>query len=290
MNLANYSDTIVNRLYGSFSSIMKQADENKSFARTKAISTSPYDEFGYKNYKMVLGETGGLLDLYNIEILNLKKLPNEIYQNLSDLKALNVVSGYVDHAIESLFRALAELITNCHAVLSALEPLTRSISSEESQEASTLEKEILPIELIEKPLYDHLKEAIDLFRLKSNIGSALVASKVATYVLENIELDERGKKTIDDIKKQGGLSQNQLKNAIDEERTRMLVEKDFVRKEERDKFISGLKKIRNAYTHDLGFVPRDSTETNSFLTDAVRLAKIRVALKNSNSPSESSSN
>lgn len=270
--------SLINRFYGVFDRIKKDATEIKSFSERHVLSSDPYNEEGLGNLNKVEGMAAGLRDSYNHELENLKELPKDIYQLLSSVDPIEIGFGSFSEVYSSL-RITVMLISNCQAIVSALEPLIRNISEAEFLEASVLEGEFEAFRDSEKLLYNHLKEALDSVKSGYKIGPMLTAGKVASYVLDNIELDGTGVKLVQEFEKSGQHDEIEVKVKKDEERARILFEKKLIRAEDKDQFIRGIRKLRNAYTHNIEYVPTDTFEVLSFLHSASTLTKDLVELK-----------
>lgn len=270
--------SLINRFYGLFDSIKKHATDLKSFSERHVLSSDPYNEEGLGNLNKVEGMAAGLRDSYNHELENLKELPKDIYQLLSGVDPIEIGFGSFSEVYSSL-RITVMLISNCQAIVSALEPLIRNISEAEFLEASVLEGEFEAFRDSEKLLYNHLKEALDSVKSGYKIGPMLTAGKVASYVLDNIELDGTGVKLVQEFEKSGQHDEIEVKVKKDEERARILFEKKLIRAEDKDQFIRGIRKLRNAYTHNIEYVPTDTFEVLSFLHSASTLTKDLVELK-----------
>lgn len=274
---------MIERLCGSFNKIKEYATNTKSFAEAHKLSISPMDDHEFGLYMKVLGEAKGVVSSYNKELKNLEKLPKHLYDSLSDLTPIQIGYSYDDHSIEWVMEGLTNIIVSSQAAVSGLESQVRTIYGRESIEASKLEGEIRELEIPHKLLYTHLIDSIQSFKVDSYIGAVLTASKVASYVLDKIELDEQGNNAVKGLEKSPNYDEAKIK--IDEERVRILVEKKLIRSSDKEHYIRGIRKLRNAYTHNIEFFPKDSSEALSFLTDAISLAKIHMKLHSTDTSS-----
>jgi len=272
---------MIEELYKSFLEIAESAKEIISFAESKKISTNFVDSPGYENYRIVLGELNGLAYSYNKALENLKKLPKYISENLTDITKIGGGKIIGNDDLSPVLELLTIIKVDSLKVVHALEPLTNKFHLSESIEASKLEHDILEFEIDHRLFYIHFKDSIESFKNGSLIGAVLTASKVASYVLDNIKLDAQGKKAIEEFKKSNPKNITDIKIKEDEEKVRILIENRLISGDLKDQYIRSIKKMRNAYTHKLDFIPENSSEALNFLTNAIMLAEKFVKLNNS---------
>lgn len=272
-------------LLGSFREIIKKANELESLFMSDKV---PKDYFeiisGQITITKIKGKFSGIIESYNRGLEELKKLSNCTYEILSEIKQIDLnridksnIEFYIPYHIQII-------INNSEAIISALENLQKEKYGNHFEETSKLEAEIQEFEFSNKLIYNHLKDSIKSLNNGTYIGAVLTAGKVASFILENIELDDEGRSAIDSFKKLNPNDKIGRTIKEDDEKVRILVEKGLIRKDERDNFIRGIRRLRNAYTHNLEYIPEGYNEASSFVTSAISLAKIYSKLQNDKTP------
>jgi len=273
-------------LLGSFREIIKKANELESLFMSDKVPKNYFEIISDQiTDNKIRGKFLSIILSYNNWLEELKKLPNCSYEIFSKFEQIDLNSIDRDNIEPYISFHIQNIIINSGAIISALENLQKEKYGNHFEETSKLEAEIQEFEFSNKLIYNHLKDSIRSLNNDTYIGAVLTAGKVASFILENIELDDEGRKAIDSFKKSNPNDIKDIKSKEDDEKVRILVEKGLVRKDERDNFMRGIRKLRNAYTHNIEFIPRDYNEANSFVNSAISLAKIYKNLqddKNSN--------
>jgi len=274
----------VKMLLGSFRKIIEKANELDSLLRYYMTPKNSVNNiFESRIVHTIEGKLVSIITSYNEELAELKKLPEDVFKILLDRKPIDWSKIDTDFIEFYATKYIQEIIINSAAIVSILENLQNEKYGKHFEETSKLEGEIQKIEFSNKLIYNHLMDSIRSLNNDTYIGAVLTAGKVASFILENIKLDDEGRKTIDSFKKSNSNNTNNMESK-DNERVRILVEKGLIREDEKDNFIRGIRRLRNAYTHNLEYMPEGYNEAISFVTSAISLAMIYSKLQNDKTP------
>ncbi len=272
---------MINKFYGIFKDILLRAKKLEEDLTVVDIEPNMFNSIrGYNKYRTYLGIADSLRDSYNVHIEDLKSLPNDIYKALGIIPRPRNPYGMLGLEIQALTGTISDIISGSTGIVSVLESHSSNIPQKDAEEISLLKQLNEKIKDYNPLIYNHVEEALDQLGKGFNIGPVLIAGKVVSYLFDQIELDSVGRKRVDEMRKEvtDCSIQKKLAAAIDEEKTRILKDKGIIEKGEADNLIKSLKDLRNYYSHDLQFVPKNSADVLTMLSQVVSLAsKFAVA-------------
>lgn len=153
----------------------------------------------------------------------------------------------------------AEIVDFCNVKLGAnSKTITKS--------SSKLLEEIIKMEEEDPLIYMYLEESIRSLEEDFLIGAVLVAGKVGTIMADKIPID---RSVLEKIREESTKDDQQIR--IDEEKTKLLVNKKAIRSEDKDKYLTVLKKSRNYYSHRPEYYPKRNSEAVQYVSGVVEL-------------------
>lgn len=184
------------------------------------------------------------------------------------------------------FDILLGIKSGCRTFIDFLEHETKQVDFETLTHLEALKKDVRSINLLDSMVTAYMYEAIKAAEQDMKAAPVLLAGKVVINLIEKMERSMEAKISVKIKDKSNDSNHTENPKTKDEKLARMMINENFIRRDQEELYITVFRKARNYYSHDLDF-PKSLSESIGYIGTCISLLKIYPEfLSKLNSPNE----